>query len=70
MKRRNDLPVVSYPRDTVLLIGEVADALRVSEKTIQRARFPVAYVTDQTPRYVWGQVIDELMRRAAAGVAA
>jgi hypothetical protein len=65
MKRRTHLPVASYPRDTVLLIGEVADALRVSERTVMRARLPVAYLTDQTPRYIWGQVIDELVKRAA-----
>lgn len=64
MKRRTHLPVASYPRDTVLLIGEVADALRVSERTVIRAGLPVAYITDQTPRYIWGQVIDELARRA------
>ena len=64
MKRRTDLTVVSYPRDTVLLIGEVADALRVSERTVIRACLPVAYITDQTPRYIWGQVIDELAKRA------
>ena len=70
MKRRTDLPPVSYDRNTVLLISEVADALRCSEKTVMRAGFPVAYVTDQTPRYVWGQIIDELMRRAAERAAA
>jgi hypothetical protein len=64
MKRRTHLPPVSYPRDTILLIGEVADALRVSERTVIRAGLPVSYNTDQTPRYVWGQVDDELARRA------
>jgi hypothetical protein len=62
----SDAKPISYPRDTVLTLQEVAAALRVSPRTVERAGLPVAHIGPQTPRYVWGQVIDELAKRASA----
>lgn len=56
---------VSYPRETVLTKAEVAAALRVSERSVDRMDLPTVYLGHRTVRYVWGQVLDTLAERAA-----
>jgi hypothetical protein len=62
-------PPVGFPPDTVMDIHQLAGALGVNEKTAQRAELPCVYLTDRTPRWVWGDVIAELRRRTQARVA-
>lgn len=58
-------PAVTYPRDAVLEIEHVAHACSVSVSTIERADLPCFYLGNRR-RYLWGQVLDELARRAIA----
>lgn len=55
--------VVTYSRDAVVTIDEVAAALRVSVPTVRRANFPTIYVGRQ-PRYLWSMILDVLAERA------
>jgi hypothetical protein len=57
-------PIITFPRDAVLTIDEVAAALRVSVPTVRRMDLPTVYCTPRTPRYVWGKVLDVLAERA------
>lgn len=54
---------ITYSRDAVVTIDEVAAALRVSTWTVRRMDLPTVYVGRQ-PRYVWGQILDHLAQRA------
>ena len=56
-------PVLTYPRDAVVTVDEVAAALRVSKWTVKRMDLPTVYAGRQ-PRYVWGQIIDHMKERA------
>lgn len=55
---------ITYSRDAVVTIDEVAAALRVSIPTVRRMDLPTVYCGRQ-PRYVWGQILDVLTERAA-----
>jgi hypothetical protein len=55
---------ITYPRDAVVTIDEVAAALRVSIHTVRRMDLPTVYVGRQ-PRYLWGQLLDHLAEIAA-----
>jgi len=50
--------------DTVLTHEEVAKALRVSKRTVDKMNLPTVYV-GRLRRYVWGMVIEVLKQRAA-----
>ena len=54
---------ITFPRDAVVTIEEVATALRVSVSTVRRMDLPTVYVGRQ-PRYVWGKVLDNLAERS------
>jgi hypothetical protein len=53
---------VTYPRDAVLTIRQVAEALGVSTRTIERIDLPTR---KRTKRFIWGQVLDALAGKAA-----
>lgn len=56
-----------YPPETVMTRQELADALRVSEDTIERSTAPVSYaLSNQKPRYIWGDVVAWLRKGIAA----
>jgi hypothetical protein len=55
---------ITYSRNAVVTINEVAAALRVSVPTVRRMDLPTVYCTPRTPRYLWGQVLDVLAERA------
>jgi hypothetical protein len=59
----NTQPIV-YPRDAVVTIHEVAAALRVSVRTVERMDLPTVYCGRKTRRYMWGQLLDVLAERA------
>lgn len=52
-------------RDAVLTIDELAAALKVSVSTIERADLPTVYFGARTKRFIYGQVLDILAKRAA-----
>jgi hypothetical protein len=54
---------ITYPRDAVVTIAEVAAALRVSVRQIQRMDFPTFYI-GRSPRFLWGSVLDVIAERA------
>ncbi|HEY7236545.1 MAG TPA: hypothetical protein VH539_20460 [Gemmatimonadaceae bacterium] len=55
--------IVTYPRDAILEIPHVCLALGVSENTLRDMDLPCFYV-GQRQRFVWGLVLDELVRRS------
>jgi hypothetical protein len=55
---------ITYPRDAVVTIDEVAAALRVSIHTVRRMDLPTIYIGRQS-RYLWGQLLDHLAEIAA-----
>jgi hypothetical protein len=59
----DELP--AYSRDALLTIQEVAQALRCSVRTVERADLPTIYVGRHTRRFHWGTVIDTLVSKAA-----
>lgn len=56
---------LTYPRDAVLTIEQVAAGLQVSRRTIERMDLPTVYFGKRTTRYIWGQILDTLASRAA-----
>jgi hypothetical protein len=57
--------LITYPRDAVLTIEQVAAGLGVSVRTVERSDLPTVYLGSKTRRYLWGQVLDVLRERAA-----
>lgn len=56
--------VITYPRDAVLTVDEVAAALRISTDKVKSADLPtIRFGRDD--RYLWGQVLDFLAAKAA-----
>lgn len=58
------LPVVPA-RDAVLTIEQLADALQTSPRQIEKSDLPTVYLGKRQRRYVYGQVLDALLSRAA-----
>lgn len=56
---------ITFPRDSVLTVRDVAQALGVSVRTIERMDLPTIYLGKRTRRFLWGQVLDALAGRAA-----
>jgi hypothetical protein len=56
-------PVV-YPREAVVTIKQVAAALGVSARQVERMDLPTVYLGERTKRYVWAQILDTLAARA------
>jgi hypothetical protein len=55
----------SFSRDDVLTPDELAAALHVSVRTIERMDLPTVYIGTRTRRYLYGQILDVLAERAA-----
>ena len=55
---------ITYPRDAVVTIHQVAVAIGVSVRTVERMDLPTIYCGRKTRRYVWGQILDALTGRA------
>ncbi len=56
---------VTFSRDAVLTVEQVAAGLGVSIRSVERADLPTIYIGRRTRRYLWGQVLDFLAERAA-----
>lgn len=63
IKPRDLRPVVTYERDAVLDPGHLVAALGVSEEIIAKMDLP-CFAAGERVKYLWGQVVDELARRA------
>lgn len=63
LKTRELRPVVTYERDAVLDPGHLVAALGVSEEIIAKMDLP-CFPAGERVKYLWGQVVDELARRA------
>lgn len=61
-EKRTAAPV-TYPRDTVLTLSQLAAALQVEERTAQGMDLPYFYV-GKRQRFLWGQCLDMLAQRA------
>lgn len=55
-------PVV-YSRDAILTIEQVARALSISVRSVERADLPTFYV-GRLRRYLWGKVLDTIEGRS------
>ena len=60
----NPLAVVTYPPEAVLDIVQVAAALQVSTRTVERMDLPTVYAGPRTRRYLWGMVLETLRNKA------
>ena len=56
---------ITYPRDALLTIEEMAAVLRVSVRTVERMDLPTVYCGPKNRRYLYGQILDTLAERAA-----
>lgn len=69
MTRKPLKPVVEISRDAVLDVEQVADGLGVSVATVERSDLPCFFLgasQSRCRRFIWGQVLDHLARRAVA----
>jgi len=57
------LGAVTYPRDAVLTISQVARGLGISVRSVERADLPTIYI-GRLRRYLWSRVIDTLSQRS------
>ncbi len=57
--------VLTYPREALLTIDEMAAVLRVSVRTVERMDLPTVYCGPKNRRYLYGQILDCLAERAA-----
>ncbi len=55
---------ITYSRDALLTIDEVAAALRVSTRSVERTNLPTIYLGRAVKRYRWGAILDFLDERA------
>ena len=55
---------ITYPRDAVVTINQVAAAIGVSVRTVERMDLPTIYCGRKTRRYLWGRILDTLAGRA------
>ena len=51
-------PAITYSRDAILTIDEVAAALRVSVRAVHRLDLPHFKAGGRTVRYIWGELLD------------
>lgn len=56
-------PVVTFPRDAVLMRAHVAAALNVAPEKIAHMDLP-SFGVGERERFIWGQVLDVLAERA------
>ncbi len=65
-KRRDpERLVITYPPEAVLSADQVARALGVSVRQIERMDLPTIFLGARTRRYVWRQILEALEGRAA-----
>ena len=57
VKKRDVRPVITYPRDAVLDVGHLVDALGVSEDIIGQMDLP-SFPAGARQKFIWGQVVD------------
>lgn len=57
--------VVTYPRDAVLTIEQVALGLQLPVSRVEKMDLPTAYCGKRHRRYLWGQVLDAIAERAS-----
>lgn len=57
--------VITYPRDSIVDIKQVAAALQVSVGTVEKMDLPIVRIGARK-RFVWSMVLDELERRASS----
>lgn len=57
--------VTCYPPDAILTVDEVADVLGVDRRTVSRYPIRKAYLSQQTVRYLFRDVVDFVNARAA-----
>lgn len=61
----NETTVITYPRDAVVTIQQVAAAMTLPVSTIERMDLPTIYCGGKRQRrYLWGKVLDVLGERA------
>lgn len=58
-------PPVTYTREAVLDIEQLAAGLGVSVRTVERMDLPTVILGARTKRFIWGQILDVLAERAA-----
>lgn len=63
-----DPSVVAYTRETVLTAEQVAAALQIGVRTLERLDVPCFFLGVRTRRYIWGAVLDFCERRSLPGV--
>ena len=56
-------PVVTYPREAVLNLDQLAAALGVGRETAEKMDLPF-FLAGKRQRFIWGQVLDLLAERA------
>ena len=56
--------IITFPRDAVLEIEQVALALRVPVSRVAKMDLPTIYCGKKIRRYLWGQILDTLAERA------
>jgi hypothetical protein len=56
---------VTYSRDAVLDVEQLAAGLGVSARTVERMDLPSFIVGARSRRWIWGMVLDVLAERAA-----
>jgi hypothetical protein len=57
--------VFAPPRDAVLTKAQLALALQISLRQVDRLNLKAVTLGHRTVRFIWGQVLDELKKRAA-----
>lgn len=60
--------VVTYPRDAVLTIEQVAAALQLAVSRVEKMDLPTIYCGKRHRRYLWGKVLECLAERATLGL--
>ena len=58
-------PIVAPAATAVLDKAQLAAALGISARQVERLDLPCVYLGTKTPRWVWGQVLEILKERAA-----
>lgn len=58
-------PSAVYPETAVLDKRQVCEALGISERQLERLELPRVYLGNNTPRYIWRQVLATLEEQAA-----
>ncbi len=55
---------ITYPRDCVVTIEQVAAALALPVSRVEKLDLPTYYVGKRGRRYLWGKVLDAIAERS------